>query len=119
MPHACFIWRKKNIAFPISGSYELLALIAIVTIIPLQRCIFSAAALHRGTGTSNLRGSLAAKLDCTGWDSMRHRECAFNLKKVNVQRAILEIHCELIIGALSEDDADLNEDKVTERAAGL
>lgn len=75
---------KKNIAFPISGSYELLALIAIVTIIPLQRCIFSAAALHRGTGTSNLRGSLAAKLDCTGWDSMRHRECAFNLKKVNV-----------------------------------
>lgn len=34
-------------------------------------------------------------------------------------RAIGRIHCELIIGALSEDSVGLNEDKVGEYVAGL
>lgn len=34
-------------------------------------------------------------------------------------QAILEIHCVLIIGALSEDNVGLNEDKVSERGVGL
>lgn len=34
-------------------------------------------------------------------------------------QAILEIHCKLIIGGLSEDNVGLNEDKVTECVVGL
>lgn len=41
-------------------------------------------------------------------------------KKGQCAQAILEIHCKLIIGEpCLEDGKELNEDKVTERAAGL